>query len=157
MIKPTIYILLNGELNMSPGKAAAQSVHSAMMLGMNSHMDFMTDTKRSVIVLEAKNSDQIRNVEEYLANAGIDCEYYIDEGVNEVDAYSITALAAGPLESDDTEGRSIFEAFDLYNGNAVLNLSGWRDGALTFKNGTTIYDGKVFKKLQEAIHESDKP
>lgn len=110
---PTIYIILNGELNMSPGKAAAQAVHAAMML-QNHVNTFANSYKRTIIVLEAKNADQIRNLEEYCNAANIEAEYYIDEGVNEVDAYSITALAIAPIDSDNEEKRAIFEAFPLY-------------------------------------------
>ena len=55
MKNPIIYIVLNGELKMSPGKAAAQAVHSVMMLNNNY---FASNYKRTVVVLEAKNAEQ---------------------------------------------------------------------------------------------------
>lgn len=112
MNNPLLYIVLNGELGMSAGKAAAQAVHAAMML--ESTDDFMSHFRRTVIVLEAKNSEQIKNLYNYLDEAGVNVDYYVDEGVNEVDAYSVTALAAGPIEADDIETREIFNAFPLY-------------------------------------------
>lgn len=117
MKNPIIYIILNGELKMSPGKAAAQAVHASMMLNANSKSDFMSDHKRTVIVLEAKNAEQIKNLAIYLDEADIDCDYYIDEGKNEIDAYSVTALAVGPIAYDDKENREMFESFPLYNGD----------------------------------------
>lgn len=114
MKNPIIYIILNGELKMSPGKACAQAVHSAMMLDNKSRKDFISDYRRTVIVLEAKNSNQIMNLYKYIGDTDLDCSYYIDEGKNEVDAYSITAMAIGPIEYDDTEKREIFESFPLF-------------------------------------------
>ncbi len=112
MKNPIMYVVLNGGLKMSPGKAAAQAVHSAMLLNGNSKEDFLSDFRRTVIVLEAKNAMQLQNLAIYLDGADIDSDYYIDEGVNEVDAYSITALAA--FVGDDEELRKVFEAFPLY-------------------------------------------
>lgn len=114
MKNPVLYVVLNGELKMSAGKAAAQAVHAVMMLNGNSKFDFLTDYKRTVVVLEAKNDQQLLNLYMYLDQAEIDADYYIDEGKNEVDAYSITALAVGPIAFDDTEKRNIFSDFPLY-------------------------------------------
>lgn len=114
MKNPIIYVVLNGELKMSAGKAAAQAVHAAMLFSANAHGDFLSSYKRTVVVLEAKNSDQIKNLYEYLDDSDIEADYYIDEGKNEVDAYSATALAAGPIEHEDKEKRDIFADFPLY-------------------------------------------
>lgn len=115
MKNPILYIILNGELKMSAGKAAAQAVHAAMMLNGNSKEDFIRPYRRTVIVLEAKNSEQIKNLYNYLdTDDVVDCNYYIDEGENEVDAYSVTALAIGPIEYDDWEKREMFESFPLF-------------------------------------------
>ena len=114
MKNPRIYVVLNGELNMSPGKAAAQAVHSVMLLNGNSKQDFVSNYLRTVIVVEAKNAEQIKNLATYLDEAGIDTDYYIDEGVNEVDAYSVTALAA--FVGDNEEDYNKFESFPLYSG-----------------------------------------
>ena len=114
MENPIIYILLNGELKMSPGKAAAQAVHASMLLNSRSREDFTSDYKRTVIILEAKNSEQIKNLYSYLDEVEVDCDYYIDEGKNEVDAYSATALAIGPIEYDDIKSREMLSAFPLF-------------------------------------------
>lgn len=123
MNNPRLYIVINGELKMSPGKVAAQAVHSAMLLNGNSKEDFLSDFRRTVIVLEAKNSQQIMNLYTYLDQSDVDRDYYIDEGVNEVDAYSITALAA--FVGDDESLREMFEAFPLYAGHATVKRVSW--------------------------------
>lgn len=159
MKNPIMYVVLNGELKMSPGKAAAQAVHSAMLLNGNSKEDFLSDFRRTVIVLEAKNAMQLQNLAIYLDGADIDSDYYIDEGVNEVDAYSITALAA--FVGDNEELRQVFEAFPLYNGHVTVKHV---DTALGFEVGTKekliipgnlkVESGFVFRGLKKAARES---
>lgn len=122
MNNPIIYVILNGELNMSPGKACAQAVHAAMMQSANAHGNFLSDYRRTVVVLEANNAEQIKNLYEYLDDAEIEADYYIDEGVNEVDAYSVTALVAGPIEFDDIERRKIFADLPLFG----FKKNSWR-------------------------------
>lgn len=124
MKNPVLYVILNGELKMSPGKAAAQAVHSALMLNGNSKEDFLSDYRRTVIVLEAKNSEQIKNLYTYLDETEVDANYYIDEGENEVDPYSVTALAA--FVGDNEELRAMFEGFPLYKGHSeVVRVDHW--------------------------------
>jgi len=115
MSNPVIYIILNGELKMSSGKAAAQAVHAAMLLENNYSGSFTMSPRRTVIVLEADSAEQIKNLHEYLQHHNIFSEYYIDEGVNEVGAYSVTALAVEPIDSEDVHKRSIFASLHLFN------------------------------------------
>jgi peptidyl-tRNA hydrolase len=110
----TLYVILNGSLNMSPGKAAAQATHAAMMLESKHRKAFVANYRRSVIVLEAKNREQLDGIADYLGAADIAFEYYIDEGVNEVDAFSMTALAVEPFNSDLDPRREIFAGLELY-------------------------------------------
>lgn len=157
MKNPRIYVVLNGELEMSPGKAAAQAVHSVMLLNGNSKQDFVSDYLRTVIVVEAKNAEQIRNLAIYLDEASIDSDYYIDEGANEVDAYSVTALAA--FVGDNEEDYEKFESFPLFSGKKqystlsreafeVLREVTWqnKDG---FRDNNPRYVEKTLKWLRE--------
>lgn len=118
---PTIYVILNKDLRMSPGKAAAQAVHASQMLSEVSRDDFLKEYRRTVIVLEG-TTEQIKNLYDYLDDADVDSEYYIDEGANEVDAYSVTALAAFV---DTEDKKEIFSGFKLYSGkeNYIDNLA----------------------------------
>lgn len=112
MVNPVIYVLLNGDLKMSAGKAAAQSVHAAAMLpGI---AKFGKHVKRTVIVLEANNTQQIFSLRSYLKKAKVPCDFYIDEGHNEVEPYTVTALAVGPIAEDDLATREILRSFSLY-------------------------------------------
>lgn len=112
-----LYVILNGSLNMSPGKAAAQAVHAAMSLATTHRINFVANKRRTVIVLEAKDREQMDGICDYLFEASIDFERYIDEGVNEVQAFSMTAIAVEPFSADDTQKREIFAGLSLYHGN----------------------------------------
>lgn len=125
MSNPVVYVVLNGELNMSPGKAAAQAVHASMMLSSDAKEKFIESHKRTVIVLEAKNAEQIKNLAIYLDEAQIESDYYIDEGVNEVSAYSATALAVEPIEAEDLEVREIFQPFPLFPSKKEVKKHFW--------------------------------
>lgn len=114
MNNPVLYVILNKSLKMSSGKAATQAVHAAMMISAKYSEEFLCDYKRTVIILEAKNRDQMDGISDYLSDAGIEYEYYIDEGVNEVDSFSLTSLAVEPIESDDWQKREIFSGLSLY-------------------------------------------
>jgi peptidyl-tRNA hydrolase len=111
---PVLYVVLNGELNMSPGKAAAQAVHAAMLLEDNYPGLFVSNYKRTVVTLEAENGETIKNLLEYLQGAGIFAAYYIDEKSEKGKPYQVTALAIEPIDHDDTEKRSILESFGLF-------------------------------------------
>lgn len=111
---PILYVVLNGSLKMSSGKAAAQAVHAAMLLeGNYKKPKFVAGYKRTVVVLEAKDGETIKNLLEYLQGAGIFAAYYIDENPED-QPYQITALAVEPIAHDDTEKRSIFSDFPLF-------------------------------------------
>lgn len=156
MDNPILYIVLNKELKMSAGKAAAQAVHAAMMLEGNYSGLFVSSTKRTVVVLEAKNGEQIKNLCEYLGGASIFAEYYIDEGKNEVDAYSTTALAVEPIAADDKEKREIFESFPLftihesaYSGPTEGQTSIWYLELISARKGVPRFVKKTLKWLKE--------
>lgn len=100
---------------MSPGKAAAQAVHAVMMLDNKHRNTFKEEFRRTVIVLEATSREQIDGIADYLSTAGIDYQYYIDEGANEVAPFSATALAVEPLDHYDRR-RKIFEDLPLFKG-----------------------------------------
>jgi len=109
-----LYVILNNELRMSAGKAAAQAVHATMMIEEKHRERFTENYRRTVVVLGAKSREQMDGIVDYLVDARIDFETYVDEGVNEVDAFSFTAIAVEPIRSDDEEKRQIFAGLSLY-------------------------------------------
>lgn len=113
-MNPILYVILNGSLRMSPGKAAAQTAHAVMMLKDEHRKKFNSNYRRTVIVLEASGRNQMDGIVDYLTDAGIDYEYYVDEGVNEVEAFSLTALAVEVFDAEDGNKREIFSSLPLY-------------------------------------------
>lgn len=157
MTNPIIYVVLNGELKMSPGKAAAQAVHASMMLSNETRVEFVMEMKRSVIVLEAENTQQMMNLYTYLNETRLDHDYYIDEGMNEVSPYSATALAVGPIASDDLEMREILAPFPLYGGHIkvrkIENVLGYElqtKDSITIPHNIGISSSIAFRVLKKA-------
>lgn len=111
---PILYVVLNGELDMSPGKAAAQAVHAAMLLEGNYQGLFVSAYKRTVVVLEAKDGETLKNLMEYMQGADIFGAYYVDERSEKGEPYQITALAVEPIACDDKEKRLVFKDFPLF-------------------------------------------
>lgn len=152
---PVLYVVLNGELEMSPGKVAAQAVHAAMLLEGNYDGLFVSGYKRTVVVLEAQNGETIKNLLEYLQGAGIFAAYYIDEMSEKSQPYQITALAVEPISADDEEKRSIFAGFDLFQGHIKLrrvNDLGFYEESVKIKNNTEINSGWwFFRKLKGLV------
>lgn len=124
MSKSVLYVVINGELNMSAGKAAAQTAHAVASLHKHFGIgEFANKAKRTVIVLEAINQQQMDNLEDYLYQVGIPSASYIDEGYNEVAPYSVTALAIGPVAEGD---RELFGMFPLYGRRKLLPVSEYK-------------------------------
>jgi peptidyl-tRNA hydrolase len=103
---PVIYIFLNQELHMSVGKAAAQAAHAVAMsfVKLNKPTDVARwddSPHRTIIVLKARDEAHMRNIKDYLAERDIRSRMIIDEGVNEIDPHTPTALATPILNKDD--------------------------------------------------------
>lgn len=152
---PVLYVILNGELEMSPGKGAAQAVHAAMLLESNYDGLFVSGYKRTVIVLEAQNGETIKNLLEYMQGAGIFAAYYIDEMSEKDQPYQITALAVEPISADDEEKRSIFAGFDLFQGHVTLKRKdrfGFTQDKVKIKNNSSIEENFwFFRKLKRLV------
>lgn len=119
---------------MSAGKAAAQTAHAVSLLG-NFNQTFIEKPRRTVIVLEAENENQMKNLEEYLFDAGLASFLYTDEGANEVPAYSVTAMAVEPFDEEDKELREIFKPFQLFYADSnEMALEGLRGVARSYRN-----------------------
>lgn len=152
---PVLYIVLNGELEMSPGKGAAQAVHAAMLLEGNYPGLFVSNYKRTVVVLEAENGETLKNLMEYCQGAEIFAAYYIDEVSEKGKPYQVTALAVEPIDHDDEEKRSVFENFPLFGGYITVkrnNRFGFLEDKVKIKNGATIEENYwFFRKLKKLV------
>lgn len=89
--KGKMYVVVNKELGMSTGKTAAQVAHAVARLDVG--------VPKTMIVLEG-TTEQVHNLDTYLERMNIPHHKYIDEGVNEVNPMSATALAFGMVEDE---------------------------------------------------------
>lgn len=115
---PVVYIFLNKSLAMSVGKAAAQASHAAMFAAVDSPINQQTlwrsSPHKTIIVLEARDESHIRNIETYLQQRGFSSNMIVDEGVNEIDPHTITALSTQILDKNDENVSLTFSSFSLY-------------------------------------------
>lgn len=99
---------------MSAGKAMAQVAHAVSLASSAKDIKRYNQAKfRTVIVLEGSAS-QIENLYWYLFERGVNAEYVIDEGVNEIPTMSITALATEQMDISEEENRQMLRGFKLY-------------------------------------------
>lgn len=113
MIDPVVYIFLNKSLHMSIGKAAAQAAHAAILVS-GSIDQWEKSMHRTIIILEARDERHIRAIEEYLDERGFNTHKVIDEGVNEIDPHTVTALSTEVLEKNEEDVVKAFSSFKLY-------------------------------------------
>ncbi len=117
-MNPVIYIFVNKSLNMSSGKVAAQAAHAAAMTvceeDQEKRLQWLTAPHKTILVMEARNELHIMNIEKYLKDRGIKPVTIVDEGVNEIDAHTITALATNILSRDDEYTQQTMSTFRLF-------------------------------------------
>ncbi len=119
MFSPVIYVFLNKSLHMSVGKATAQGVHAVMMANAlmikDEDRDAWADAPhKTVIVLEGRDEDHMENIREYLIEREIPVYYVIDEGVNEIDPHTVTAMSTPILNKEDEVTMKALSTFSLY-------------------------------------------
>ena len=123
---PVIYIFLNKSLGMSVGKAAAQSAHAAVFAAAESDTSeqqlWRVNPHKTIIVLEARDEAHMRSISTYLQQRGFYTNMIVDEGVNEIDPHTITALSTGIINKNDQHTKDTFSTFSLYRDIVEINL-----------------------------------
>lgn len=123
---PIIYIFLNKSLGMSVGKASAQAAHAAVFSAISSQSNdtqlWQVNAHKTIIVLEARDESHMRNISTYLKQRGIYMNMIVDEGVNEIDPHTITALSSEILDKNDENVSASFSTFKLYKDLIELNI-----------------------------------
>ena len=123
---PVIYVFLNKSLHMSAGKAAAQAIHAGIYAVISEDQSkqqlWLVNPHKTVIVLEARDENHIRNISTYLKDRGYPTNTIVDEGVNEIDPHTITALSTGILNKNSSHTRDTFSTFKLYKDVVKLTL-----------------------------------
>lgn len=138
-MKPAMYIFINRDLGMSPGKIAAQAGHAATEATLLSHPDthaglgqygnvitypqegveelwsaWRTGLHYAKYVMEARDADHLRDTERYLRDRGFRTALVIDEGHTEIDPIQPTALGVALVDKDDPHTAATFSSFKLY-------------------------------------------
>jgi PTH2 family peptidyl-tRNA hydrolase len=125
---PVMYIFANKSINMSPGKMAAQVAHAAVKAS-----DGSTESIRNAwneygfytkLVMQARNAEHLKNIQQYLKERGITSWLIIDEGRTEIEKHTPTALGVEIIDKD-TKGE-IFKSFDLYKPELTITVK-WND------------------------------
>lgn len=123
---PVIYIFLNKSLGMSVGKAAAQAAHAAVFATAESDPSeqqlWRVNPHKTIIVLEARDEAHMRSISTYLQQRGIHTNMIVDEGVNEIDPHTITALSSGILDKNNEHIKLSFSSFSLYRDLIEFNV-----------------------------------
>lgn len=114
------YIVINNDLEMTPGKAAAQVAHAVSLVSKPKDIKAYNKAKQRTVIVLAGTADQIKNLGLYLYERGIKAEYVVDEGVNEIPTMTVTALATEQFDIADEDTRQMFEGFELYRGHAEV-------------------------------------
>jgi peptidyl-tRNA hydrolase len=123
-MNPVIYIFLNKSLQMSVGKAAAQAAHAIAMLRPTKEGadTWESSPHRTIIVLEARNEQHMKNIRAYLHERQVSTTRIIDEGANEIDPHTWTALATCILDKDAEYVQKTMSTFKLYRDTIKINL-----------------------------------
>lgn len=137
-MKPALYMFINKGLDMSPGKIAAQAGHAAVEAVLLSHPGLpsppglmldglavrqqrkeLWDAWRlglhyAKYVLEARDSEHLRDTQTYLEARGFNTALILDEGHTEIDPIQPTALGVALVDKDDEHTSATFSSFKLY-------------------------------------------
>lgn len=127
-MKPVRYIFINKGLGMSAGKIGAQAAH-AEMLALNDYHSIFTESGPSAkalfrewvdsghytkLVMEARDSEHLKNIQTYLEARGHKTYLVIDEGRTEIEPFSPTALGVHLVDKDDPRTQQHFGNFRVY-------------------------------------------
>lgn len=125
-MNPVIYVFLNKKLNMSIGKAAAQASHATALSVINSPQELKNKWEdanhRTIIILEARDEQHMSNIKEYLDERGYRLLSVIDEGANEVEPQTLTALSTQILDKESSMVQDVFRQFKLFRDSVRVVL-----------------------------------
>lgn len=125
MKKPVMYLIANKGLGMSPGKLAAQVAHAAVKAYEMSPEDFIeqwNDSGHTKIVLEARDTEHLLCVREYLTDKGFDGYLVIDEGRTEIAPHTPTVLGMSLVDKVDEQVQFAFSDLRTYKEETLKEL-----------------------------------
>jgi peptidyl-tRNA hydrolase, PTH2 family len=114
-VKPVMYIFVNTEVGMSPGKLAAQAAHAAVeayRISENPRIDaWYVGGHHTKLIMDGGSELRLKITKDYLEWRGFSCELVIDEGRTEVEPFTATALGVEIVDKDDEHTAATFGDF----------------------------------------------
>jgi len=124
---PVMYLFVNADLGMSPGKLAAQVAHAACLAQRGSKPEMVDAWYKynfyMKLVMKARNAEHIKTIERYLKERDINSFIVIDEGYTEIPKHTITALGVEVI--DKNELGPIFQEFELLRPELTIKVQ-WK-------------------------------
>lgn len=99
-------LVLRSDLDLSPGKAAAQASHVAVYATNRADDEVQQawlDSSGMKVTLAAENESHIRELQKDADSRGLPTSVIADEGRTEIDPGTVTALAIGPAPPDEVD------------------------------------------------------
>jgi PTH2 family peptidyl-tRNA hydrolase len=128
-----MYIFINSDLGMSPGKVAAQASHAAVEAYRISNDTLVEDWYNgghyTKLVMDGGNSSTLLIIERYLKERDFKVKLIIDEGRTEIARFSPTALGVEVVDRDDPHTAATFESFSTLKAPSKLRTP-WRRASL---------------------------
>jgi len=96
-------ILVREDLNLSPGKLAAQVAHAAVECALHSDRMLLADWMSlgaKKVVLKVKNEGEMHKYEQAAKEARVKTALIVDEGHTEIPEGTETCVGIGPAQSD---------------------------------------------------------
>jgi peptidyl-tRNA hydrolase len=120
-VKPVLYIFANKGLGMSAPKLAGMVLQAGILswdarsrVERDSLAQAWLDSGMMKVVLQAEDTEQLRNIEDYLTKASYRTFSVIDEGRTEVRPFSFTTMAVELVDKDAPGVQDVFGQFKTY-------------------------------------------
>jgi peptidyl-tRNA hydrolase len=114
-MKPVMYLIVNSEAGMSPGKLAAQAAHAAVEAYNLSRADLIqawyVGGHHTKIVLDGGDGHGLLVADQYLKARSFKTKLIIDEGRTEIKPFTPTAIGVEIVDRDDEHVAATFESF----------------------------------------------
>ena len=126
MSRVAMYIFVNKGLHMSAGKMGAQSAHAAVEAYRISKPEMIKKWYKgghyTKLVMQAADEENIKTIERYLNERGVQTAIIIDEGLTEISPHQVTALGCEIVDKDMGDTEEIFSTFQLYRDTVKATL-----------------------------------
>lgn len=125
---PVMYLFVNGSLNMSPGKMAAQVAHAAVRAALWTQQNNAKLGSKWLyngeckLVMSARDENDIKRIHDYLKIKNINSHIIYDEGLTELGGTEITALGVEVVDRELEEIQNAFGHFKLYRPKVKVSL-----------------------------------